>query len=612
LKRVLDDQIVFPVVQTQEKKAIDSADSWKFVNPFPSEPVTTAVDMIKTSFHLMEALRWSKEILTNLMRVVQLEVKQKSRLLLLKNEPILLLHLFKYYKQCAKREVLNNMYTYGLNKTIKDSIINSHADSFELEKGSVLVILYCVIQLRNPKAASFNVLYIVIADVIKRQINTNPNFNLISTSMLNLLHSNKLIKEDKQQDLFETDPLCSFKDNGCLYQSMFKLCSTSLSNKELLKDLMLFKRNHSIAISKTLLQMLDIENIPRPFDSIKKYEITKGKEYMEYLYTFNTLIENGKFDELFKKLKNLLIDVLDNTPNCEVSMTLIIVSLSWLLSLLCIIKGSPIRSYEIPTFLNKALAGNDLITVFEQLKAIKVNINIKLTVFDDVPLDCNKELYKIYCIVAILVQLSEYKLAIDLLFDSDDLTYLLLAVLLLNKKPKDYLHVGIDKFTTLINDYPRIIGSSINKETPNIFSTCIISSNKTIGYSILLTTLPKLLFYLQSLLQTPSIRSEQLISIFTYKKINIKPCTLIYILMNKLNVNAIQSFSNKYFLSDIQALMFNHLLNEIIQILAASYEIHLIEFNKIENPKSDYIKVRTTALIAEDIKTIIIDIVQFI
>ena len=99
------------------------------------------------------------------------------------------LHITQKFKKFLHKQITSNMLP-GFCGTNWKMIADSNQAAFTLEKKKALLMFYCLIQFRNFKATSFNILYLVTAGLFKNRWGKHGVFAGTVQSMLLILKSN--------------------------------------------------------------------------------------------------------------------------------------------------------------------------------------------------------------------------------------------------------------------------------------------------------------------------------------------------------------------------------------------------------------------------------------
>ncbi len=73
-----------------------------------------------------------------------------------------------------------------------EAVAKSHQSAFNLEKKKALLMFYCLIQFRNFKATSFNILYLVAAGMLKNRWGKHKIFSDTLNSIISILKCNMI------------------------------------------------------------------------------------------------------------------------------------------------------------------------------------------------------------------------------------------------------------------------------------------------------------------------------------------------------------------------------------------------------------------------------------
>eukprot|EP00826_Nyctotherus_ovalis_P038319 TRINITY_DN3584_c0_g11_i1.p1 TRINITY_DN3584_c0_g11~~TRINITY_DN3584_c0_g11_i1.p1 ORF type:complete len:178 (-),score=56.01 TRINITY_DN3584_c0_g11_i1:48-581(-) len=127
-----------------------------------------------------------------------------------------------------------------------------------LEKQKSMLFLYCLLQFRNNKANTFNVLYLVAAYAVYRRYKTTSYFRpAIRRLMLQLWLNAPLRKvQSTNSSFFSLETKSCIVDKGVLYGRALEFCKGVYSESELLISKSVERKN-----SGGKLELLSIKNL---------------------------------------------------------------------------------------------------------------------------------------------------------------------------------------------------------------------------------------------------------------------------------------------------------------------------------------------------------------
>jgi len=525
LDKALDKEVVY--FSPQKRSSHDSSKKDQpsdtnselihFKNPFPVEPTVEISQVVACGLSLIEALRWSNNISNNLLELVQDEIENLYRLLYVKNEPMYFLTVIQLYKNFIKRQVTtnildkiqifprNNKFNKALKKAYKSSSL------FNSDKKKALFVFYCLIQFRNFKATSFNILYLVAAGLLKNKLNNHNIFDETLKNIMMTLRANQLSEKGKKHDFFETEIRTQLSEKGPIYKSMLEFCEknfseTSTSGPENLssdkepgpingdneeeeeKNPVLEKSKQHATLLDLLMNLFEADKFEKMFklisiiiketgfldNEIQALSSTK-ESYIENLWSCIALLRKGKYAAALKITHDLISQaispevLLKNNKNIfERPLILIIVYESLLLISMTILKHSKktLDITEIHTFLYKTLTNdsqdiilqtfNNLLTPMSKMRESEKEI------LSDEKLK-EKKYYEYYNSVCILMQISAHQIAINLLTENicrEKSSSILLGILIANNQLNVNLMKNKDQ---TYHDYSMIIKNIIKR-----------------------------------------------------------------------------------------------------------------------------------------------------
>lgn len=643
-----------------EKKEVAERESevFDFTNPFPLEPSIEAHAVLRKLSSAIESLRWSLDVPNGILETLHGELNNQGGLLLLKNEPVCLIHMLELYKSSIKHLAApsssNQIAFYSLS-----AAFNSIATkSFNLEKQFALLVFYCLIQLRNKKATSFNVVYILIADMLMKKYKTRASFSASSKEIMNTLKATAFSERAKKTGFFDTNVRAILNFKGQLYQAMFEVCDELRAEEactiteemsETAKAKLLSTRQCSRRVMSTLISAYEL-NETKSAAKCLNYKVVGNIDniitcdedcYMYNLYSCAVLINTGRFDTAFKEIKKLLSESLEEDSSSKGSLAFITGISCLLMSIVTIMKGKErcgIRLCEVPTFFYKVLKRESLCKAVEELEQIIHKPNLEVGMLHSIPLDCSNSQREVYTVTGILMQLSEHELAIDLLVNSEDSTFLLLALLILNKKLNEsirgnntelmlkYMQILVCKIRLITEKYPMIKLNAIKFKTQhtienplssNILSNFILVGSRVAGALAAYAALPYFIFQLQQLLQIADLDPMKIISKSEKNCFNAQPCLFIEKVTKEFSgcsAEVCQVFLNKYFCSAARASVFTHLLQEAAQILSSCLQKGVISYVPRNGFKKETIKLleEFPKELADKFRSRILKLLQFI
>eukprot|EP01022_Parablepharisma_sp_SALTPOND_P005511 TRINITY_DN1226_c0_g1_i1.p1 TRINITY_DN1226_c0_g1~~TRINITY_DN1226_c0_g1_i1.p1 ORF type:complete len:1480 (-),score=135.50 TRINITY_DN1226_c0_g1_i1:5166-9605(-) len=677
LEKALDNEVVY--FSPQKRSSYESSkqnqmeqnpDFIQFKNPFPLEPTADIAQIVNGGLLLIEATRWSANISNNLLELVQDELENLCRLLYLKNEPMYFLHIMQMYKKFAQKQVsaflMENVRLYGISSTCK-SVIESQGIAFNFDKKKALLMFYCLIQFRNFKATSFNILYLVTAGLLKNKWGKHKVLSEVTNSIMSILKSNLPSEKGKKQDFFETEIRTSLNDKGALYQSMFELCEKAfpesgqppedVSHGQIdpsAGDADADTHREGLEKPKPLVSLMDalvgfyepekmgklfeIINQMRKADSMLEKEFVK-EDHLRYLYICVDLIKKGKFNTALKTIQDLLNIViapealLRPENKVERPLVLIITFTCLLLTALSVLNHNcTINFCEVPTFLYKILYEQDPLNTFNQLKIPVLSSEPENGMLHMLVSNCPNKQREVYSAIGILLQISAHKTAIEILLSYSEPLYVLLGLMVLNNQlnksmaggkeqsAKEYLDMLVVSVKKLLGQYPiELARNKVNTLVlRNLFSTCMELGSRPTGIVISYLALPSLVSHLYALLHTAAVAPEQMVqSTFKPATTPVQPCPFLAKLAKTLcgcSIAACQRVFAGFFLDSTRATVFNNLLQESVQILAVSLKLKIVEFSSAGSAKAELVKVAkfVPPKVAEGIKVSLTKLMQLI
>lgn len=175
------------------------SNKFHFRNPFSTEPIVEVGQTIEKAAIFLEASRWAKDMPSILVEVLLDELENSMRLFYLsknnikhffvENEPLYYLFLFKLIEKFIQTQTLN----YSLSgkssfKVLNYSKLSDPGVNFERPKS--LLLFFCLVQFRNNKASSFNILFLVISEILKNMWGSDNNFNEAVKTLITCLQCN--------------------------------------------------------------------------------------------------------------------------------------------------------------------------------------------------------------------------------------------------------------------------------------------------------------------------------------------------------------------------------------------------------------------------------------
>eukprot|EP00826_Nyctotherus_ovalis_P005400 TRINITY_DN11216_c0_g2_i1.p1 TRINITY_DN11216_c0_g2~~TRINITY_DN11216_c0_g2_i1.p1 ORF type:complete len:272 (-),score=88.45 TRINITY_DN11216_c0_g2_i1:22-837(-) len=163
----------------------------------------------------------------NLLELMCDELRNMSPLLYIKNESLYILHLMKFYKETLEESTCSSILgesAFFTAKGLKKAVESSIRSSFNFDKRKGLMMLYHLIQFRNYKATSFNILYLAVADVLKRMWKDEACINEVVEQIMLTFKANLHSEKGKTQDFFDMEAKTVIRYSSEMYQRMLQVC----------------------------------------------------------------------------------------------------------------------------------------------------------------------------------------------------------------------------------------------------------------------------------------------------------------------------------------------------------------------------------------------------
>jgi len=624
LRRALNNEMNYSLLlEESNAEEYDQAGSGVSTTKLDAE----TLQFIKKMISFIENIRWNNNTNTVIQRILEEEMHKMFHTLCANNESLYCLQLIEFFKDLTFGNKDNSIDIYGY----ESERWREEEQRLNFERRKVLLIMHMLIQFRSARVTRPNVIYLVAALVMKDRYRKQKNIFREEKHMINLLMYTIYLWRERVR--LDYDPYIEIFDMGLLQELVFECCESSLPEefqflcKREIKEGSSMNEEKSIAMTVTVMESLmnlykpekleiifellklTIQKHPKAKHKLKA--ITENKyEHLSYIYSCIDLLEKGNYNHILMNVKKLMETaitpevLLRNECPFEGSLIVIIVYSCLLLTSLTILQGNnkfTVSVWEGHTFLYKSLSEEDHIATFNQLKK-----EIKNT--KQVPPILCKSNTETLIATALLIQLSEYKTAIQSLTQSNDPDSILLGLLILNNQVNEspryeknllggkYISLLIHTITEYLNNYSLKL-SLREREYNHIFSTCILLSSKVTGVIILHLALPWFILRLQNLMHRSTIIEHHLIKI--------KPCNSLLDLFGDIEV--IQQVFNKLFINTTQAMMFNNYIEESVRIIGAAIQVKLLKFIEGESLSDEFI--RTSKVIplkvANEIKEIV-------
>ena len=558
-----------PIDFSRKSSARQMSDSIIFRNPFSIEPNIEIECILQSGFNLIESLRWSNKIQSNLLELVFIELNNFFRLIYSKNDPLYYIGLLGAFNKLVQEPMydllIETTEVYGIKRKI---IENKERVLFNSERQKAFIMFYWLIQFRNIKASNFNVLHLVSAGIWKQRLRNQRGFMDSIKTCISILKYNKSFKLSKKQDFFDTKSSDPLIDRGLVYQ-------------------LIFEYN---------------ENLNSDNQSEDEELVNEGmKSKQDHLAICAEFAREGKYIAAFKVVQELLkvsysIDDLTN----DMKKAIYIKAHSCLLLIgLTLLKGHTIKLNEVPTFLCKVLYKEDILVVFDQLKE---NLNV---LKKEQSVKLNEE---VNVGVGVLLKIGKDKLAIRILTDSLDPSHILLGLLILNNKinevvnedyakesKKEYMNLLVSTIDKLLKQFPSFLCK--NPNTLELFEVCVLESGEVMGSTIICLVLPWIVFHLEGLLQ----KHDEIEIKHTEEDIEVSD---LMVKIANTSFNSPIEQCNKVLKNILpnkkQNNIFNRLLQISLKLLSTSIVKNIIElgdFSETEyliTPKDNPLKIRTS------------------
>ena len=577
-------------------------DESEFVNPFPLEPSVGSGEITKCGYMLIRAAEWGLSLSNNLLELMFDEMKSIAPLLYIKNESLCILHIIDFFEKILAPPAYSSIMdtsTFYTSGSIRELVETSIKSSFKFDKRKALLMLYYLIQFRNFKATSFNILYLTVAGVCKKLWKDSVGVKKAIGQIILILKANVLTEKEKTQNFFEMEGKTVIKYCSEMYQSMLAVCdgllfeSTQLTEYSQDDSVSLVSLNHATeerrdSSVETLLAFYDSKHMRKIIELInqeasgkqKKAKVTTlSKESFLYeLYECIELINERDIDGVLRIVNKLISYV--TSPEALIkgeykekrTLIVIVVYTCLVFTALALLKGCSITIREVNVLLLKILQKENPLKVLEQLKAENYSKSCKLRLAFA---DCPKERNEFYVAIGILLQLTENSTIIDLLLNSSEIV---LAFLILNnkvnesfnmKKEEPYLQLLIDSTTKLKQLYPSILKEKLRSgiKLPFVISSCVQLSSRITGSIISYLTLPWLLDHIEGLWNFSGITTEQINKAVNPSNVGI--CESLKELLSPCgcSLESCKKVFARYFLNEKQAVVANHFLSEAVTIV---------------------------------------------
>ncbi len=340
-------------------------------------------------------------------------------------------------------------------------VAKSHQSTLALEKKKALLMLYCLIQFRNFKATSFNILYLVAAGLIRNRWGKHRVFSdtltaIISTLKCNLAssgsfpHNNLPVEKTKKQDFFETEMKTTLVDKGALYAGMFALCEKTfagdpaaspagseeaqigpLTTERKAEAKKMEEKSRPATLPEILLSFYEtarteqivatINDCVKDGNREKSAILALDATGINNIYTCVSLLRKGKFAAALEAVKKTVSAVVAPEallkPDSKVERSLaFMISAACLMEIaLTLLKRRTIDEFEIPTFFYKVLSAESL----PQVSHVSDQLAACLPLAEESHSPTRRgKMKEVFTAVSILLQLSARQLAVRELFAS--------------------------------------------------------------------------------------------------------------------------------------------------------------------------------------------------
>ena len=544
-------------------------------------------DMLKS----IEIIRWSGEVGVDAVEFIRWKLYNLSKVLYENNEPLYLIHLIKVFRRYMKHSMVNVLRTvrfFGNTKSIRENLIDSLKSAVNFEGIKGLLMFYWIMQFRNLKAASFNILYIMTAGIFKNRWINKVDHKQILKCIMSILNSNSILEKKEKVDFFDTELRTHIEDKGDLYRSLSEFADnnfapiTDMKQETSLKDSILkFYEPEELS---TIFKILNEVERRSSMEEMLLSEFSDSKDnYMKCIYKFAYEINKGEFDPLFS-LSCYLFNSL-NSPDIpletEIQLILLILYSSLLLLALSLLDTNHVLNlFETHTFLWKIILRANPIQTFNQLKAQRAKPIQSL--------EWTKGNKIMSIAISLLLKVSEYKLAITKAIEATDPHIILIGLLIFDKRlnkniskkkiDKELLKSVASSIAKLLDKYPLFVIKDV-LQVSNLLSNAMAMSSKASASVILSLVLPWLVNNLRGLLYAPHIQAEENFSAKENLKNEFTPWHCIDELRKTLCESSTEvslKVARKHFGSKKQMVMFDIIFQEVMQILAISIHKSLI------------------------------------
>lgn len=162
-----------------------------------------ASDVLQNSLQILDSIRWENDLSSNITEVIINELENSIRLLylsinllitfIIENDPICILHLVQKYEKAMQKIKTNG--NLSISPKMSESFLSKIPSGIFFATKKILLLFYCIAQFRNNKAISFNVLYLCIADIIRRKYSIQFEKEELITILLNNFYSGIFYKK---------------------------------------------------------------------------------------------------------------------------------------------------------------------------------------------------------------------------------------------------------------------------------------------------------------------------------------------------------------------------------------------------------------------------------
>jgi len=333
------------ISSNQNNSAID------FVNPFPSQLKVDVDQVLRNTMKLLQAIKYQTIFIPHILEIVLDQFINSIKNLFSS------IFLFNFLvNEC--------LYAYFLLIQFDKCFTRENGQEILLEKQKALFLIYCLMQFRNKKATSFNVFYLIIADIIRKRYKylKEPLEKFVDVLKLNIP-----LRKTKNQNFFSFEFKMNLEDKSTIYKKAHTFCTltyTDGNDKPLyFKDTILsfFDSTEMTYLYNRVLQYLTLNlSEDTVFDS--------HNEYLLCLYKSALLTLRKNFTGALKVLSSLNIDKVKD-DEVKLQLSIVIIASCMLVIALSIVEHAVIDIKELINFLCRVLVDpKSAIELFERIK----------------------------------------------------------------------------------------------------------------------------------------------------------------------------------------------------------------------------------------------------